>query len=100
MKYRLRASSRASGRKARAGNRYSGKARNMRPDPRTCAACSRNAARRDRNVATLRRACLRTTEDRKSVVEGQGVSVRVELGGRRIIKKEKTISKKKNYRQQ
>src|SRR3546814_13469975 len=28
--------------------------------------------------------------DRKSVVEGKGVSVRVDLGGRRIIKKKKT----------
>src|SRR3546814_16407852 len=32
-------------------------------------------------------------EERKSVVEGQSVSVRVELGGRRIIKKK---TKKKN----
>src|SRR3546814_12948509 len=30
-----------------------------------------------------------TDEDRKSVVEGKRVSVRVELGGRRIIKKKK-----------
>src|SRR3546814_18537722 len=35
--------------------------------------------------------------DRKSVVEGKSVSVRVDLGGRRIIKKKKnnTISRKK-----
>src|SRR3546814_18416299 len=31
-------------------------------------------------------------EDRKSVVEGQSVSVRVDLGGRRRIKKKKKIS--------
>src|SRR3546814_16380721 len=29
------------------------------------------------------------TRDRKSVVEGKGVSVRVNIGGRRIIKKKK-----------
>src|SRR3546814_11578556 len=32
-----------------------------------------------------------TMIDRKSVVEGKSVSVRVDLGGRRIIKKKKTI---------
>src|SRR3546814_18367050 len=31
--------------------------------------------------------------DRKSVVEGKSVSVRVDLGGRRILKKKKTHSK-------
>src|SRR3546814_18897805 len=30
--------------------------------------------------------------DRKSVVEGKSVSVRVDLGGRRIIKKKKTLN--------
>src|SRR3546814_16533347 len=34
--------------------------------------------------------------DRKSVVEGKSVSVRVDLGGRRIIKKKKKISKKEH----
>src|SRR3546814_13614798 len=33
--------------------------------------------------------------DRKRVVEGTSVSVRVDLGGRRIIKKKKTDNKKK-----
>src|SRR3546814_12561739 len=42
------------------------------PHPRWIAACGRPAH-----------------EDRKSVVEGKGVSVRVDLGGRRIIKKKK-----------
>src|SRR3546814_15823563 len=32
----------------------------------------------------------RSTRDRKSVVRGKRVSVRVDLGGRRIIKKKKT----------
>src|SRR3546814_18569471 len=32
--------------------------------------------------------------DRKSVVSGKSVSVRVDLGGRRIIKKKKTIDRK------
>src|SRR3546814_18505129 len=34
-----------------------------------------------------------TEEDRKSVVQGTSVSVRVDLGGRRIIKKKKRIQK-------
>src|SRR3546814_15877346 len=36
------------------------------------------------------RQARRSRSDRKSVVEGKRVSVRVELGGRRIIKKTKT----------
>src|SRR3546814_15540630 len=39
----------------------------------------------------------RATQDRKSVVEGKSVSVRVDLGGRRIIKKKKT-QKKNTYK--
>src|SRR3546814_19400460 len=35
-----------------------------------------------------------TNIDRKSVVEGKSVSVRVDLGGRRIIKKKKLKQKK------
>src|SRR3546814_16213953 len=34
----------------------------------------------------------RARRDRKSVVEGKSVSVRVDLGGRRIIKKKKNIN--------
>src|SRR3546814_19774360 len=33
---------------------------------------------------------LRNAEDRKSVVEGKGVSVRLDTGGRRIMKQKKT----------
>src|SRR3546814_14614462 len=33
-------------------------------------------------------------QDRKSVVSGKSVSVRVDLGGRRIIKKKKTVNKR------
>src|SRR3546814_11655045 len=40
-------------------------------------------------TAMQRRVCV----DRKSVVEGKSVSVRVDLGGRRIIKKKKTQKK-------
>src|SRR3546814_16897292 len=36
--------------------------------------------------------------DRKSVVKGKSVVVRVDLGGRRIIKKKKEYQKKKKYR--
>src|SRR3546814_17211978 len=35
--------------------------------------------------------------DRKSDVEGKRVSVRVDLGGRRIIKKQKTINNRRIY---
>src|SRR3546814_20773429 len=35
-------------------------------------------------------------KDRKSVVKGKSVSVRVDLGGRRINKKKKSIAKQKN----
>src|SRR3546814_10934979 len=35
-------------------------------------------------------------QDRKSVVEGQSVSVRVELGGRRIMKKKKAATCQQN----
>src|SRR3546814_8780433 len=38
-----------------------------------------------------RAVCVAKTRDRKSVVEGKSVSVRVDLGGRRVIKK-KTIT--------
>src|SRR3546814_14439636 len=40
-------------------------------------------------VAWLRRVLPRPHPDRKSVVEGKSVSVRVDLGGRRSIKKKK-----------
>src|SRR3546814_17204600 len=38
--------------------------------------------------------------DRKSVVSGKSVSVRVDLGGRRIIKKKKTTHEKHNRQEQ
>src|SRR3546814_15340872 len=38
--------------------------------------------------------------DRKSVVEGKSVSVRVDLGGRRSIKKKKTITKTNTTKRQ
>src|SRR3546814_11595834 len=51
------------------------------------------AAERTPSVLCLTRQGVPTlprTEDRKSVVEGKSVSVRVDLGGRRIINKNKT----------
>src|SRR3546814_18746604 len=48
----------------------------------------------DRAIVEDRAALPR--EDRKSVVSGKSVSVRVDLGGRRIIKK-KTTSKNNNH---
>src|SRR3546814_10936636 len=55
------------------------------------------ARRRGRTAAHLRGGPLRgrvaaPPGDRKSVVEGKSVSVRVDLGGRRIIKKKNHIS--------
>src|SRR3546814_10937129 len=50
--------------------------------------------RRARRAGRRRpRACR---ADRKSVVKGKSVSVRVDLGGRRIIKKKNTKHEKKN----
>src|SRR3546814_12103658 len=43
-----------------------------------------------KNLAALGAANRADVRDRKSVVEGQRVSVRVDLGGRRIIKKKNT----------
>src|SRR3546814_16714708 len=39
------------------------------------------------------------SEDRKSVVQGKSVSVRVDLGGRRIIKKKKEVRNSKKLKQ-
>src|SRR3546814_12144407 len=44
----------------------------------------------------VRAAMNKAAEDRKSVVEGKSVSVRVDVGGRLIIKKKKTKKKKQN----
>src|SRR3546814_11286669 len=75
--------------------------RTVRPPARCRRGRSRHcrcAMLRDRSVdGAGRRRCPRA-EDRKSVVEGKSVSVRVDLGGRRIIKKkkqQKTIIQKK-----
>src|SRR3546814_18251911 len=43
---------------------------------------------RERYIANLRHLPVRL-RDRKSVVEGKSVSVRVDLGGRRVLKKTK-----------
>src|SRR3546814_11818727 len=56
-----------------------------RPGRRTRAARSRRSRRHHQDDAP----------DRKSVVEGKSVSVRVDLGGRRIIKKKNKLKKKK-----
>src|SRR3546814_20501537 len=44
---------------------------------------------RDTKLEILDHVCGRQRQDRKSVVEGRRVSVRVDIGGRRIIKKKK-----------
>src|SRR3546814_18617989 len=46
------------------------------------------------DYAEVRRLKLLVTVDRKSVVSGKSVSVRVDLGGRRIIKKKKNENMK------
>src|SRR3546814_11810290 len=54
-----------------------------------------------RGGARSRRArCRARTGDRKSVVEGQSVSVRVDLGGRRILQKKKTHRESKTVQVQ
>src|SRR3546814_15300735 len=53
-----------------------------------------DASHRQRLVTVPVHQCERGFEDRKSVVSGKSVSVRVDLGGRRIIKKKKTNKKK------
>src|SRR3546814_18205805 len=55
----------------------------------------RSAPRPHWGVARARRA----TRDRKSVVSGKSVSVRVDLGGRRIIKKKKHNKTAQHYTQ-
>src|SRR3546814_13633535 len=55
--------------------------------------CRRRGRPFGRSHASVWRAgFVRETGDRKSVVEGKRVSVRVDLGGRRIINKNKTES--------
>src|SRR3546814_15943227 len=54
-----------------------------REGDRRCRDDLRDRGRRDRPVR-------RPGQDRKSVVKGKSVSVRVDLGGRRIIKKKNT----------
>src|SRR3546814_13231670 len=51
------------------------------------------------SIFALGRASSFSPKDRKSVVSGQSVSVRVDLGGRRIIKNKNitTIQNKQNY---
>src|SRR3546814_12361051 len=52
-------------------------------------ACAVPAATRQASAKTR----VRRMEDRKSVVEGKGGSVRVDRGGRRVIKKKKKKKK-------
>src|SRR3546814_12638658 len=60
--------------------------------------CGRFPARRRRGVRSAYFPAAQATQtgvvDRKSVVWGKSVSVRVDLGGRRIIKKKKTKNTK------
>src|SRR3546814_11602744 len=61
------------------------------PSVRLCAAASGRMVRADRLPAHHgAQSRGRARADRKSVVEGKSVSVRVDLGGRRIIKKKQT----------
>src|SRR3546814_13839852 len=53
---------------------------------------ARRPDREQPDVRRPRRVELQARSDRKSVVEGKSVSVRVDLGGRRIIKKKKIAS--------
>src|SRR3546814_8433977 len=62
--------------------------------------CGKRAASRSRPVSSLWLSAIsdnasgKPSADRKSVVSGKSVSVRVDLGGRRIIKKKQHRTKK------
>src|SRR3546814_12797549 len=68
---------------AAAGNEDPDRDRSSGPSPKTT---GRQLALQD--GLTVQPGCQRS-QDRKSVVQGKSVSVRVDLGGRRIIKKKK-----------
>src|SRR3546814_17004281 len=90
----LRAFSRQEGRHEKSTVRRSGpRDRAPRPDSQP----RRRPARQQRAGPQRRAACRATArrQDRKSVVKGKSVSVRVDLGGRRIIKKKSTEEYKK-----
>src|SRR3546814_16417322 len=74
--------------RVRAGHRFLGKM-----DLRDVAAQERHPLDLDKNISAVRKDVLRALGivglDRKSVVWGKSVSVRVDLGGRRTIKKQK-----------
>src|SRR3546814_20029476 len=63
-------------------------------DFRSCAAFTMKLQSAARSVGSFRSkdGLFRPALDRKSVVSGKSVSVRVDLGGRRIIKKKKYIN--------
>src|SRR3546814_19128802 len=65
---------------------------------RQCRGISAQAAARSRYLHGRRR-CPAFGRDRKSVVSGKSVSVRVDLGGRRIIKKKTTQKNDERTRQ-
>src|SRR3546814_17395064 len=60
---------------------------------RTDASGTQNVASARPHRPRTRTACRRAVPDRKSVVSGKRVSVRVDLGGRRFIKKKQTKRK-------
>src|SRR3546814_9846132 len=68
------------------GNRRSGLLGLRRPSL-ICAATGGGAHDPSARTRTRTEQCGRANRDRKSVVKGKSVSVRVDLGGRRIIKK-------------
>src|SRR3546814_5845011 len=65
--------------------------------PPAAARAARARAPRRRPPPTGRRERRRTPSDRKSVVTGTSVSVRVSLGGRRIITKKHTVVNHLSY---
>src|SRR3546814_11267537 len=75
----------------RGGRGYDGRAGRARgPAPRRHHAPRDGRRRQEAAVLPARR---RRVQDRKSVVSGKSVSVRVDLGGRRIIKKTKSTQR-------
>src|SRR3546814_11121452 len=54
-----------------------------------CSVCWARSATQSITCSSITRFCSPAIRDRKSVVSGKSVSVRVDLGGRRIIEKKK-----------
>src|SRR3546814_18631099 len=69
-----------------------GGSRSVLPAPQPCRSALCRRSRRQRGLRHDGRRGGPATAERKSVVSGKSVSVRVDLGGRRIIKKKNRLT--------